>query len=95
MSTSTKARKEREAPELGAASVRMAKALVRRAGNGELEALEELNRLQAVLDELLHQGVTAYRQGPAEASWADVGRILGTTRQSAQARFGAAKAVAS
>jgi hypothetical protein len=88
-------RKEREAPEVGAASARMMRALVRRAADGELEAVEELARLQAVLDACLHEAVQGYRNGPAEASWADVGRILGTTRQSAQARFGHAQAVAS
>lgn len=81
-------RKEREAPEVGAASARMMRALVRRAAGGEMEAVEELARLQGVLDACLHQAVQGYREGPAEASWTDVGRILGTTRQSAQARFG-------
>lgn len=94
MSTSTKnTKRQREATELGAASARMARALVRRAGDGELEALEELVRLQAVLEACLHQGVHAYREGPAEASWADVAAAVGTTRQSAHARFGAVQAV--
>lgn len=81
---------EREAPELGAACIRMMRALARRAGQGELEALEQLAFLQDSLQLQLGAAVAGYRAGPAEASWQAVGEILGITRQSAQGRFGRA-----
>jgi len=81
-------KREYEAPDLEAAAVRMMRALVRRAEGGELEALEALANLAKASEVQLVRGVHAYRQGPAEASWADIGRVLGTTRQNAQIRFG-------
>lgn len=78
---------EVEAPELQAAVVRMIRALARRAGDGELEALEALAQLEVTLQVQLGHAVAGYRSGPAEASWAEVGRILGMTRQSAHERF--------
>lgn len=82
-------KREYEAPHVGAASARMMRALVKRAEGGELEALEELVRLQDVLQECLQAAVTGYREGPAGASWAQVAEAVGTTRQAAHARFGA------
>lgn len=81
-------RREREAPEVTAAAVRMMRALVKRAGDGELEALEGLVSLQAALDGCLDQAVHGYREGPAKASWAAVGEAVGVSRQAAQQRFG-------
>lgn len=76
-----------EAPQLEAMMGRMMRALVKRAGQGELEALEALANLQGVLEAELGHAVAAYRSGPAHASWTDIGRILGTTRQTAHERF--------
>lgn len=80
-------KREREAPELQAACVRMMGALARRAGQGELEALEALHHLTFMSSELLGAGVAGYRQGPAKASWSTVGDVLHMTRQSAHERF--------
>ena len=82
------ARREREAPEVTAAARRMMRALVKRAGDGELEALEGLVALQADLDKALEAAVHGYRTGPAQASWAAVGEAVGASRQAAQQRFG-------
>lgn len=79
--------REREAPEVAAACIRMIRALARRAGAGELEALEALSALQDSVQLQLGAAVAGYREGPAEASWTDIGRILGMTRQSAHERF--------
>ena len=76
-----------EAPEVGAACVRLMRALARRAGEGELEALEYLAALQTDAQLQLGAAVAGYRAGPAGASWAAVGEALGMTRQSAQERF--------
>lgn len=79
---------QREAPEVAAAVDRLLKALARRAGGGELEALEALNVLQGKLQDHLHAAVVGYRHGPAAATWTDVGKALNMTRQSAHERFG-------
>lgn len=79
--------RHREAPELAGAAIRMMRALARRAGDGELEALEALGFLQDSVQLQLGAAVAGYREGPAGASWTDIGRILGMTRQSAHERF--------
>lgn len=91
MTTTVKApaaKREREAPEVAAACKRLLVALARRAGDGELEALEALAQLQGTVSEQLGVAVSGYRHGPAGASWADIGRILNVTRQSAHERWG-------
>lgn len=77
---------EREAPELGAACVRMFRALARRAGDGELEAIEQLAMLQDSLNMQLGAAVAGYREGH-EFSWTEIAAILGVTRQAAHKRF--------
>lgn len=87
--TTTKRKRERcEAPSLQAASRRMMRALARRAAGGEAEAVEALVALQAELAEQLADAVHGYRTGPAQASWADVAQLVGTTRQAAAMRWG-------
>jgi hypothetical protein len=80
-------KREREAPEVAAAATRMLRALVRRAGDGELEALEALRDMQATLDEQLAAAVRGYRASPVEASWTTIGSIMGTSRQAARQRW--------
>jgi hypothetical protein len=74
-----------EAPAVGSAAARMVRALVRRAGEGDTEALEQLR----MLDELTTQAVsTALRRMHDEAgySWAELARVTGTTRQACSQR---------
>jgi hypothetical protein len=82
-----KPKRDREAPELAAAAIRMMRALARRAGEGELEALEALATLTDSAAMQLGAAVAGYREGPAEASWTDIGRALGMSRQSAHERW--------
>ena len=81
-----------EAPEVGAALQRMVKALIRRAGEGDTEALEQL----IALDELTRQAVgDALRQmhdGPADYSWTYLATVTGTSRQACQKRAAPAAA---
>lgn len=65
----------------------MMRALARRAGEGELEALEALAMLQDTLQAQLGAAVAGYREGPAEASWTIIGSTLGMTRQAAHERW--------
>lgn len=73
-----------EAPEVGSAAKRMIRALVRRAGEGDTEALEQLRQL----DELTTQAVSdALRQmNNFGYSWAELARVTGTTRQACSQR---------
>lgn len=76
-----------EAPEVGAAAKRMVRALVRRAGEGDTEALEQLRDL----DDLTRQAVAdALRQMNANGySWAQLARVTGTSRQACSQRAAA------
>lgn len=83
---------ERTAEDLGLAVERMMRALVKRAGNGEEGAILVLAHLDRFADYTLTEGVQAYRAfQPAKGepySWADIGRLLGITRQAAHERHG-------
>lgn len=80
-------RTPREAPELGAACRRMMRALVRRAGAGDIEALAELWKLEA--DALIATGHAARSaHDGAGYSWSEIGRAVGTSAQNAHQRWG-------
>lgn len=79
-----------EAPDLGAAVFRMVRALVRRAAEGDTEALEQLaacerltNAAVTVAMEHAHDGGEA---SPGLYSWTELGEVMGTTRQAARQR---------
>lgn len=71
-----------EAPQIGAMAGRVLRSLARRAGEGDVEGLEELVRLQAVLD----QAITEAAQGLHDRgqSWTYIGEALGVSRQAAR-----------
>lgn len=76
----------REAAEMGAFMRRVCRAMVRRSGDGELDALVELVKTKRVLDAaIVEAGQAAHRFG---YSHADIAAELGITRQAAQKRFG-------
>lgn len=55
--------------------------------SGDVEALQHLVDLQTLVDAELAESVRALRAEQGY-SWADVGRVLGIKRQTAQERFG-------
>lgn len=80
------ARTEREAPEIGEATGRLLKALVRRAEDGDTIALEELLALQTVLAERITdagRGLHAFGY-----SYTEIADVAGVSRQAARKRFG-------
>lgn len=82
-----RSRKERpEAPELGAASRRFARALVQRATEGDDVALEQLVEVQAAVDDAVERAAVALHD--FGYSWTEVGNRLGISRQAARQRFG-------
>ena len=72
-----------------AAFVRRAiRAYSRRVGSGDIDALADMTRLAAHLDQAITDAVTSLRTGPGGYSWADIALRLGITRQAAQQRWG-------
>lgn len=85
--------REYEAPDLAAMLKRMSRALVRRAAEGDLEALSALADVERHFHDALTDAVNAARtprgNGPGLEgySWTEIGNALGVTRQTAQQRF--------
>lgn len=68
-------------------ATRIVRGLARRAGHN-LDTLSALSMVADMADALLSDAVLELRSDPsAPASWADIGRALGVTRQAAQQRF--------
>lgn len=91
-STSTRAPRVRETPEVAGAARRMIRAVGERAA-ADVDALPLLAQLRDQVDTELARAVTGARDPRRNAepwSWADIGRALGITRQAAQQRFGGA-----
>lgn len=76
-----------EDTEFAAAARRFVKALGRRAGSN-INTLSFLAGMSELVDEMLTQAVHDLRAEPVCASWAEIGHVLGMTRQAAQQRFG-------
>jgi hypothetical protein len=79
-------KRRHESPELKGASARMMRALAKRAGEGDVEALEALDLLRADLDAYTHAAVGGLRHNGY--SWSAIAAVLGISRQGAQQRFG-------
>jgi hypothetical protein len=67
---------------------RALRAMQRRLAGGDLESLPDLVALHEETGRLVTESVHALRAEPHGYSWADVGRVLGISRQAAQKRFG-------
>jgi hypothetical protein len=72
-----------ESPELGAFIGRMLNALIRRAAEGDWEALEALARIEALAPAAMTAGLVASRD---RYSLATLGSVVQTTRQAVQQR---------
>lgn len=76
-------KRPREADELAAACRRLMRALARRAGSGDLQALVELRRLGPAL-QLSTAGAALAAHEDAGYSWGEIALALGITRQAAR-----------
>ena len=74
-----------EAPDMAGFLRRIARAMVRRAAEGDLETLSAIQQVQAELDAALEQAAAAAHA--AGYSWTEIGRELGISRQAARQRF--------
>lgn len=78
--------KHRESPDIEAFINRMFRALVKRAEDGDLEAVEALANLALLASTAANSaGAAAWRNG---YSYTQIGDALGITRQAARQRFG-------
>jgi len=77
-----------ENPEFAAFAARILRAAARRVADGDVEGLTALVALRCELDEVIADAVAGLRSPPWCYSWTDVARVLGTTRQAAQQRYG-------
>ena len=68
--------------------LRVVRSLVRRAQAGDINALEELVRIQAAVGQAIPDAARGLHAEPGLYSWGEIGRWLGMTRQAAQQRFG-------
>jgi len=85
-----KARPLAESGEIGAMMGRVCRALVRRATDGDLLALEELAALERAVSGYLGDAARGAHDGEAHYSWTEIAYALETTRQNARQRFGKA-----
>lgn len=80
------ARERKEAPEVGAAIVRMMRALVARAAEGDWEAIEQLAMIEQLAPTATSLGLQlAHDSGPGY-SFTELAAVLGSTRQAARQR---------
>jgi CTP:molybdopterin cytidylyltransferase MocA len=81
-----------EAPDMAAMMARTARALVRRAAEGDLEALSALADSERVMRESLDAAVAALREREDQfgkvTPWSAIAGELGVSRQAAQMRWG-------
>jgi hypothetical protein len=77
-----------ESPEIGAMLDRVCRALVRRATDGDLLAIEELALLERTVTDHLRDAARGAHDGDAHYSWTEIGIALGVSRQNARQRFG-------
>jgi len=80
-------RETREAPDMAAFVGRVARGMVRRAAEGDLETLGALANMARDIDKALALAASSLVL-EAGYSWTEVGRELGITRQAAWQRFG-------
>jgi hypothetical protein len=66
---------------------RILRALERRVATADIEDLTQLVELRADMDKHIEGVVRTLRHADVPASWADIGRAFGTSRQAAQERF--------
>lgn len=77
-----------ENPEFAAFAARILRAAARRVGDGDVEGLAGLVALRSELDDAIAEAVAGLRSLRWSYSWAEIARVLGTTRQAAQQRYG-------
>lgn len=90
MATNTPAQRRHEAPEIGSMVRRMVRALVRRAAEGDWEAIEQLAMLEREVPTATSCALGMMNAGSSTStatySFTELGAVLGTSRQAARQR---------
>ena len=81
-------RRTREASDMGQMVGRVLRSLVKRAEQGDMDALETLVAVQDYAAIEARRAARALRGEEWGYSWSDIGNALGITKQAAQQRFG-------
>ncbi|MCW3041885.1 MAG: hypothetical protein JWL57_43 [Actinobacteria bacterium] len=79
-----------ENPEFAAFARRILRAAARRVADGDVEGLPGLVALRSEVEAAIGEAIGGLRSPQWSYSWADIARVLGTTRQAAQQRYGGA-----
>jgi hypothetical protein len=79
-------RRDRDTGDLMKALVRQIRAAGPRVAEADLEDLAVLLELRGLLDGAIATGIAGIKR--SGATWAEIGALTGTTRQSAQERWG-------
>src|SRR5262249_44782927 len=77
-----------ETPACAACAARILRAAARRVGDGDIEGLAGLVALRSEVDAAIAAAIDGLRSPKWSYSWAQIARVLGTTRQAAQQRYG-------
>lgn len=77
--------RERETPEYASFARRAIRAYGRRVADADPEDLRDMLEMRVVLEEAIATAVDGLRD---RASWTDIARALGISRQGAQQRYG-------
>lgn len=84
---SNKRGKTYECPDMAAMMKRVARGLVKRAGEGDREALSALADVERAVGDAIVQAARAAHYGPFGYTWSEIADELGVTRQAAHKRF--------
>lgn len=79
--------RDTEPPELSGMVARVLRSLIRRARDGDLAGLEEIEVIRQAAEIAAIDAAQALRSGEQPYSWTEIGQALGVTRQAAQQRF--------
>lgn len=81
-------KREYESTDMTPFVSRIARSMVRRAADGDLDALSALVAMSAALDDAARQAGAALHEEPLAYSWTEIADHLGISRQAARQRFG-------
>lgn len=88
---STEVQRRHEAPEVGAAIVRMMRALVARAAEGDWEAIEQLAMIEQLAPTATSLACKLAHDGDPGYSYTELANVLGVARQAVRQRVARAK----
>jgi DNA invertase Pin-like site-specific DNA recombinase len=75
-----------ESPDIAAMMKRMCRGMVRRAQEGDLEAVKCMAEVERAVRDAVVEAARAAHYGPYAYSWNEIARDLGVTRQAVQKR---------